>query len=453
MQFKKVLLRVIMSSFAAITAFSCITVDKSLGEEYLPEDQLLQVKTAEFNLPLTVKSMDSLQAGSASFGILGYIRTPEFGDVKVATAANLSQQTTDLNFGDDPVFISVYFRAFMSGTSVMKDGQEYIPQDIFVYRTTKKIDTMDTYINSIDPSFIESTPLNTATSTYFGGDTIKVFLKDEFGEELLTATEEELDSVDLFVERFNGLYVECSDLEEGLEGGRLNYISYGYASVVLEYNFQPEWEDDLDRKDTVIAFTLGDGYCVNPSTYSSKDLESTEALAELPIEGLAGVKPYLDGNTIKSMLDEWVQENGYDPSTVAISKAEFSLPFEIPADLDMTRYPTYLFPTYWNKDSTIKYYALTDDIYSTGNNMGYMSRSLEKYYGDFSYYIQDLITKDASEVGNDDNLWFAPVYDYYDSTYGTSYYYANTDYYYVGKINGPAADIAPSLKLVYAIVE
>ena len=453
MQFKSVLIRVSISILAAVSAISCINVDKSLGENYLPEDQLLKIKTEEFNLPLTAKSMDSLQANSTSFAVIGAIRTPEFGDFKVVTAANLAQFTTGIDFGEKPVLKSVYFRAFVDSTSIMKDGQKNIPQDVYIYRTTKKIDTLDMYINSIDKSFIESTPLNAATSTYFGGDTVKIFLNKAFGEELLTATTEELDSIDLFINRFKGLYLECSPVESGLEGGRINYLTYGYASVVLEYNFQPTWEEGLSRKDTTILFNFGNGYCINPSYYSSESLQTTEMLSEIPIEGVAGIKPYINGSTLKKLLDKWAQKNDYDPKNIAISKAEFSLPFDIPTNLDMSKYPAYLFPTYWNKDSTQHFYSLQPDIYSTGNKMGAMSRSLKKYSGDISSYIQELVNKDASNITDKYDLWFAPVYNYYNSNTQQTYYYANTDFYYVGKINGPAADIAPTLKLVYSIVK
>ena len=70
----------IVLAFAAIfMAVSCITVDKSIGEGLIPEDQDIPVFTAELDLPVQIKSAQPLQGLSSSEAVFGTIRTPENG--------------------------------------------------------------------------------------------------------------------------------------------------------------------------------------------------------------------------------------------------------------------------------------------------------------------------------------------------------------------------------------
>ena len=107
MQFKKQLQLLTLLSVMLIS-FSCITVDKSLGDDYVPTDQDLKIKYVEFDLPLISKSEDSLQAYSTAQGVLGYVKTTDFGDIEVANAGNITQPHLEFRFGKDPVIKSIY---------------------------------------------------------------------------------------------------------------------------------------------------------------------------------------------------------------------------------------------------------------------------------------------------------------------------------------------------------
>ena len=101
------------------------------------------------------------------------------------------------------------------------------------------------------------------------------------------------------------------------------------------------------------------------------------------------------------------RSNDIKMENIIIAKASYHLPFEYPADLKMVYYPSHLFPTY--RDTTNvssattfakKNYVLISDVYEASNTIGAMNRSLKEYSGDFSSYIQSIMTKDESEISS-----------------------------------------------------
>lgn len=468
MQFKDTLRTLIFSATACLLTFSCITVDKSLGSQYIPDDHELKVYTASFRLPVELKMMDSLQGISTSFTTIGAFQSNEFGVSKFASATNICPTSTTLDLGKDPVIISTYLSmslatvtstSTLAATSIIMDpSQEGITQNFNIYRLKKKIDTTTLYINSITEEDYDHTPLNISAATYFGGDSLKVYLNNALGTELLTATPEELDSLDLFMDKFKGLYITCDTPAAGLNGGRLNIFSRSASYLYLRYNFQPTWEEGLERKDTLIALAFGQGYCLNTSTYGSSHLETTEPLDVLPVEGAGGINPYVNIQSLKDTIDNWIAKKGYDPTKVLVAKASIILPFEMPENIDLIpyRYPTYLFPTHRtqvNDATAAKYYYLFDDYGSTSNPLGAMNRSLFNYTCDLSTTIQQIINKEKSELDDTYNFWIYPLMSETDANYGTTTYLIDNNSYFMGKINGPKADRYPELKIVYAVMQ
>lgn len=455
MQFKHTFLRFTLLLAAAFSAFSCITVDKSMGEQYLPEEHELIVKTATFPLPVVSKMQDSLQGITNGYISVGAIRTAELGLAQFASSANVCPATLKLNFGKDPVIKYIYLSAKIDDFSAMEENQASIPQDFFVYRLKKHLDTTTAYTNSISMKDCQPTPLNVSSATFFGKDSVKIYLKNEYGTELLSATREELDSTDLFVQRFKGLYITCNNPDESLPGGRVNHFSYESAAVVMKYNFQPTWGENLSRKDTIVYLSFGDGFCLNTSEYHSASLATDQPQETLPVEGVAGIKPYIDAKALKATLDAWAAQNNYNPKNILIAKATFSLPFEIPANLDMSNYPSYLFPTYRSlpvNNLNRKYYYPFADVNSTGNGLGALNRSLSEYSGNLSSTVQKIINTDAEKLESNYNIWMSPIASQTDKYYGTVSYVSDLTYYYAGKINGPKATRYPTLTIVYSVL-
>ena len=226
----------------------------------------------------------------------------------------------------------------------------------------------------------------------------------------------------------------------------------------MKYNFQPTWGEGLNRKDTTATFVFGYGGCLNTTSYSSKRLETTQQLEKLPIEGGAGINPYVNIAALKDSLDNWAARKGIDPAKVIISKATLIFPFEFPADISMLdyRYPSYLFPAYRatnTEESDMKYYYPYSDYALSGSSMGAINRSLGQYRCEVSSTMQKVMNMKREELGNKYDFWLYPLMYEEDSSYGQTYYYVDNYSYFMGVINGPKADRYPELEIVYAVMD
>lgn len=108
-------------------AVSCITVDKTLGEDLISDNQNLPVYTAEIDLPVQVKSSGPIQGLTTGECLFGAIKTKEYGLVQFSAAADICPNMKGWDFGKDPVVKEIYFLAPISRpTALMTSRQEYL---------------------------------------------------------------------------------------------------------------------------------------------------------------------------------------------------------------------------------------------------------------------------------------------------------------------------------------
>ena len=447
----------------AFAASSCINVDNTLGVNNIPDDFALQLQTATLRLPLQTKMLDSMQSLSSGTAILGAFRTPEFGLTTHSFATNFYHYSTkSVNLGTDRRIKQVYLTINLSSTKIMEPGQDGLPQNIHVYQMNRVVDTTYKYNCQLKDSEYDHTPIDTNGVIYTGGDTLRIWLKNTWGQKILSATQRELDSSSAFMDRFKALLFTCDPPQEGSTGGRLNVFTTNSAFVYVVFSFQPTWQ--AARKDTIIMLPLGeDTYTQNFSTYSSKPMENPDAQEYLLVEGLGGLKAYTDPLKLKDTLDKWMAKNGYDPKKTVICKATYNLPFitdKSNVDFINSYFPASLYPFYKEKDTSgYYYYTPLEDIYSNGNNTGKANRSLSCYSGDISSQVQKLCSKERSEIASNWKkyaMWYCNVTEntttsYYSTTSTTTYSLERTSYS-VGKINGPLHANYPTLELVFAIL-
>ena len=141
-------------SFAISISFlasSCIEIDKTLGADNIPDEQALQLKTATFHLPLQTKMMDSLQALTTSYAVLGALRTDEFGLAKCSFATNYAPYSTKkMNWGNDRRIKQVYLTIQRTSTTTIDESQKGLPQNIHVYRMNRVVDTTSFFSIELD---------------------------------------------------------------------------------------------------------------------------------------------------------------------------------------------------------------------------------------------------------------------------------------------------------------
>lgn len=453
MQFKDTLRFSALFMCASALLVSCITVDKSLADDFIPNDQKVFLKTVELPLPLTVMPADSIQGTSGGDIVIGSLRTKEFGNAEFDCAANISLNNK-LNFGENAVVKSIYISMPKSSTQYLNESQEGIAQNITVYRTSRELDSTTLYNNSIKESDYDHSPISINQGIYLGGDSLRIYLQNSLGEEIVKLSKSELDSNSLFIKKMKGLYLKCSPAQQSVNGGRLNIFSLSSAYIVMKINFKPTWESNLAKKDTTIYLKFGNSFCLNTSNYQSHNshLINNKDLSELPVEGIAGLKPYISASALKDLIDKWIKSENLNPSKIIVSNAKVELPFEAPLNYNFDNYPSYLYPTIKTTDSSKFFYPL-NDINSTNNNMGAMNRSLNTYYGDMSATMQAFINGSQTGKRSESNIWFCPVVSSYNQYTSITSYYTSTSTYNVGKVNGPAAKRYPKITLVYTVVQ
>jgi hypothetical protein len=106
-RFKGILLSLILS---VTTLTSCIFTDNTLGSAYIPGNQDISMKMADFDLPVTLKMADSLQTAVSANFIIGSITTKDYGTFRVGTATSITPMTDTILWGTDPVFIDMYIQ-------------------------------------------------------------------------------------------------------------------------------------------------------------------------------------------------------------------------------------------------------------------------------------------------------------------------------------------------------
>ncbi len=456
-----------MTVSLALISTSCITVDKTLGADNVPDEQALHLQTATFHLPLRTKMMDDIQALSTSSAVVGAFRTEEFGLAHFSFATNYAPYytTKKLNWGTNRKIKSAYLTIQKSSTKILDDAQEGLPQNFHVYRMNRVVDTTSRYAGDLKPSDYNHTPVDTGSVVYTGSDTLRIWLKNSFGQDLLNATQLELDSSSRFMDRFKALYFTCDPPEEGTTGGRLNIFSTTGAYIYLTFSFQPTWQSGLAVKDTTVLIPLGDNtYTQNFSTYESQPLESEEEKEYIYVEGIGGLKAYVDPSVLKDTLDNWIAKKNYDADKLLVAKATYKLPFvtdNSTVSFINRCFPASLYPLNktWNTSKTSYMYSPIGDIYSASNNAGSVNRSLSCYTGNISSVIQKLIglSKDAVAANwTEYAMWFSPVSEstssnYYSSSTTTTY---STDLtsYFIGKLNGPLHTDYPTVEVVFAVM-
>ncbi len=454
MQFKDLFYRTAALASGLLLMASCISVNKEIGSGFIPNDEKIYLKTVDIPVPITLNTMSDVQGRNTGTIIVGNIRTEEFGEIDFSSAANISLVSEGINFGKNAKLESIALIIPISSTQYIDAEQTGLIENVHVYRTTKVLDSTYRYQNSITESDYNPVPINAAPALSLGEDSLVVYLNNSLGEEILTATESQLDSNALFMERFKGLYIVTEPSVKPIKGGKISLLDLSGAAVRIRMNFVPTWADNLSAKDTTMLFNFGNGFCLNISNPNSslEELVGRTDMESLPAEGLSGMKPYISAKALKETLERWCAENNYNPKNIAVSKASFIFPFTPSATYDYTNFPSDLYPTTRDTAALAKYYYPLNDIYAESGR-GTANKSLFQFSMDCSSTVQKYFMKDEATLIEDGmDLWFTSITQETDY-YGNVTYYTNLTSYYSCWLNGPANSNPPVLRLLYTVVE
>lgn len=430
---------------------SCITKDYTLGSGLVPAIQDISVRTATFDLPVGLKMADSLQTSISQKGTVGAIRTDRYGLYRSDAAMAVTAAYDSISWGKNPSVTSVKLVLTRDTTLVVDPGERYIPQNLYVHRLKVVLDSTTIFNNSLTENDYDHEVLSLGGLVYTGDDTYSVELDKKLGEELLKIPTATLDSAELFMKAFKGLYIRCDEPLEDCEGGRLTTFDLSASYINFTYQYDDE---NGNRRSKSENFLVGEEYAVNICTAGSRPLEEPLAADALYMEGNCGIKPHISAQELRGVLERFAAENQLELERVLIAKAVLKFPFEYTGDYkQFDYYATNLYPCKRTKNASgSRIYTTLDEIEEEDLESGYIDRSNLCYTVNVSMYLQNLISRKASDITTNDDLWIMPTITLYSSTTGVTFYYPDYYYYSQSRLNGTSDARHPVLQLTYSVL-
>jgi hypothetical protein len=234
---------VLIGGLAILT--SCTRPETTIGLDLQsPGDLLTAYQTDTFEVRLTTLREDSLETDNLSTAVLGRMWHPLSGWHEGSFVSQLRLSAPDQDFGSNPVIDSIYLSLHYTGALYgMPQSQR-----IRVHRLTEGVFLDSTYhsnrawqideLNLADESF-QPLILDPARDIILADDTIapevRIYLADEFGQELLNADPNIFSSNTEWLEYLPGLMVAAEGVGQG-DGAVGIDLANGLSGMVMHYH-------------------------------------------------------------------------------------------------------------------------------------------------------------------------------------------------------------------------
>lgn len=441
---------------ALVCAASCVYVDDNLGQNFIPGDQIYEVRTATFDLDgIRMGYSDSLSAYSSSRITVGAIRDSKFGLTSRSSAFTIVPVVDTIDVGENPRVTQFHFTVSRDTTSVEDEGQTNILQNIYVHRLERVLDS--TYLYTVDlndKDFIGKETITRGIPVYNGGDSLSFDFSDDFAMEMVKLFQEDPDiQMDLneYLEKMPGIYIRSD--APATEGGRINmfncpievsdsyYVTGNYAELKIRSDYGTRKDVDTSflfyfgpqerTTDTEqYAFNICDShpedrtFLIEDTENKTRSILYTATDGKIYVEGGNGLKPVISAVEIKNLLTDHLKEEGLDPDEIIVNKASVILPFDefinsgeydysqnymLPDILSPTCRFSYYSESLDNADGErIRYvsYAGLTDASVESENQGDVNLSLSRYSPDISHHVQEVLraSDDSLATGRYD-IW------------------------------------------------
>ena len=410
---------------------SCITVDETLGENFIPTEHQWDVfaPAAEDLEDICLQMADSLTAYSSTRFTFGAVNDGVLGTSVKSTSFTLVPLVDSIDFGKNTKIRQFHFTAVRDTLSVVNEDQLKILQNVYVSELKQPLDSNVLYAGAFmqpeirDKYLDPDNRITVGVPVYDGGDSLSFDFSHEFAKSFMDRVRNaRLDSIDYYIDELPGIYITTD--EPAGHGGRINMFnlkfktdSYGYLTGnYAELKITAEYEGFEEPVDTSFLFFFGpadfmkedaQSYPTQLAFNASSHESSSEFIKEweagsrdkLYVEGGSGLKPVIKAEEIKDIAERLIAEAGIkNPSEVVINKATIILPYDVNGNYGLLdKYPTVLSPTVRLRSSEgkyISYAGLTDSSVST-ENQGNINRSLCLYSPDVSHHVQEIIKLDS----------------------------------------------------------
>lgn len=429
---------------------SCIKIDETIGENFIPTDQKWDV-FPQNPAPLTdirLQMADSLSGYSSKRFTFGAVNDNILGTTVKGASFTLVPIADTIDLGTNTRVRGFHFTAVKDTLSTVTDYERRIIQNVYVSELKAPLDSNILYSGAfmdeeIRDKYLDlSKRITDGIPVYDGGDSLSFDFSREFGESVVERLKTaDLDSMALYLKSIPGIYI-TTDTPVG-PGGRINmfelelsyndsyYIDGNYAELKLTADY-----DDRKDVDTSFVFFFGPGdflknledtseitqYAFNASNHDTKtiyDNDGVIATEAVYVEGGSGVKPVVKAKEIREIVEQQMEKAGITDITEAvINKATIVFPYDVAGDYEaLERFPMILSPTVRLKSSDgsyVTYAGLTDSSIAT-ENQGDINRSLSLYSPDISHHVQEImkVKNDADFESNISkyDIWFLIMYE------------------------------------------
>ncbi|MDR3235207.1 MAG: DUF4270 domain-containing protein [Prevotellaceae bacterium] len=437
-------LKVVLATAAICALHACVEVDNTLGLDYVPDDQLFDVQQKEFRIPLYTATMDSVVTSTVAYGAVGFVNNnPPFGTFTAGAVFRILPYDITFTYPEHAQADSATLTLVVYANT--KVGNDAVAQPLALHRLTRSLQYSTSYYNnslkSGDYGSVLSQPY-----VYRGEDTINLRIDPAYAQELIAflsdSTQTTTDT--MFLDTFKGLYLaaDTSTAAGAAPCGQINYIDWASVRLTVHYKTADttatEYYDVESSTANFNVFTHGSAPLANAA------YPLPAPAGSVYLEGLAGVKPYIDFAAVKDTLTQWMQREAIDTSQFAIHKAELLLYIDYPqTSLDLL--PDLLTLAYKDdsQDTVSVYTYLTDTF--LGIFDGALNRSLQQYSFNITYYTQGLFLHTDDTERTPHQFYICPLHKSYDD-YGSLVVMLERTQYYAGILKGQDGNGVPSVK-------
>lgn len=400
-------------SVASLVLFSifvsCVQVDDSVGNEFIPSDQYMSMAVdSSFIIKTYNITTDSIESSSFSVNYAGSAKFPQTGAIN----AGFVFQMTPLFFneaydyyGKDAVIDSLFF-IFSITDSI---GKPNVPQTFHLYELTEPVYHDSIYYADFDATpIMKSTPLLSFQNTDWGysGDLSIKFEDQNFINTLLDTTYY-YDYRLLRDNRFRGFCIVPDDPD--LDASVYSFDLAG-SYIMASYHNKNE------QPDTTFAYYLfapaassssgGVSQSVSMLTYDYTDADPALRIDDksVPVErtyihGFGGLATMLDfDNGSVAEIKRKVAAAGYSDIVINKAKLEISYPERDLTILDKAFDRLGMYTDFRTYEPIVDYdYESESYYYYSIPYGGYINRSVHKYQMDITQYVQRLFRDDYDE--------------------------------------------------------
>ena len=402
----------ILSIFLSAALTACETVDNTFGNDYIPNDQMMQVaRDSSLQIKTYNITADSIYSALNDANYFGSYHDAVVGSVSTSFIGLLRRpfQSSDSTFDKNPVIDSAFIYFNLYGDIL---GKSEVEQTFEIYELKEQVYRDSAYYSNFDPTpIIESTPLFTFTHSGDGGQ-IKYEVTDPaFRARLLDTTGYWSDST--FHKRFKGFYIKPVQPHQD---AAIYSVSLNNSTMLVYYHNDQTPADTSYYTNYPFSVFYTDSYYGTTYYYDTQAInmidfdytnadpalrldDRSEPVAKTYIQAYGGVQTSLEFT--KESIDALkakVKAAGYRSMVINKAKLEYFYPTRNPDDLDRMLGRLGMYYDYYTGE-TIPDFNLTYESYNSNYSSygGFINRSRFLYEMDITMYVQRLLREDADD--------------------------------------------------------